>query len=471
MEQFQVLGHQPGSSSVPSGVVLLMEPSFQAVLTDALEASALTLARDGMSCVNWDCSDTEFEFVFGKDKICRVHSFMAEFLSPKVAHLRRCDITFNVYTFQDSEVFNVFECLLSSLSSGEAFRVEKSNFAALLRLSQELENAELLSSLFAMINPESLSLAEAIRLLRVETDLGSAFSDRFGKVRNFIASHFYEIDKEILDFETLQLLLSSPALQIEDEDSLYDFVRSRSEDDLRFRSLFEFVYFDYLSVDRIENFASSLNEKSLNDTNYGVWGQICRRLMLEPKLTENPRQVRSNFKFDASKPLQGIIAFLTRQYDGTLRNVHDQGIVNITASSVLNNKPCFHPKNAADFETEWQFYSENQANSWICYDFKERRVSPTSYSVRSNTQSRAGDHLRSWVVEVSNDAESWIEIDRQEDNPTLQASLALKNFKISTVPNGAFRFFRLRNIGTTNSGGYRYLIITGLEIFGTFYWK
>ena len=37
--------------------------------------------------------------------------------------------------------------LVSSLRSGVALRVETSNFAALLRLSEELENPELLTSL------------------------------------------------------------------------------------------------------------------------------------------------------------------------------------------------------------------------------------------------------------------------------------------------------------------------------------
>ena len=50
--------------------------------------------------------------------------------------------------------------------------LEKSNFPALLRLAQELENDELLSSLIGMIQPESfrvesLSLEEAILLLRI----------------------------------------------------------------------------------------------------------------------------------------------------------------------------------------------------------------------------------------------------------------------------------------------------------------
>ena len=107
---------------------------------------------------------------------CVALTILAEFLSPKVAYLRSCDIRFEVYAFQDSELFDVFESLVSSLRSTAALRVEKSNFAALLRLAQEFENVELLSSLLGMINPGSLSLEEAILLLRIGIDLGTSFT-------------------------------------------------------------------------------------------------------------------------------------------------------------------------------------------------------------------------------------------------------------------------------------------------------
>ena len=60
-------------------------------------------------------------------------------------------------------------------------------------------NAELVSSLLGMTNPESLDLELAILLLWAGIDLGSAFSDQFGTLRDFIACRFYELEKEILD--------------------------------------------------------------------------------------------------------------------------------------------------------------------------------------------------------------------------------------------------------------------------------
>ena len=163
--------------------------------------------------------------------------------------------------------------------------------------------------------------------------------------------------------------------------------------------------------------------------------------------------------------LDGVIAYLTREFGG---NVHDKGIVNVTASNVRRD----HPKEAVDLGTSTLFESKNWPNSWICYDFKERRVIPTSYSVRSSHWGHNLEELRSWVIEVSNDgtANSWTEIDRRRRNEDLNDELVTANFKIARVPSEGFRFFRLRQTGK-NHHSTNTLTLNSLEIFGTLFEK
>ena len=309
-------------------------------------------------------------------------------------------------------------------------------------------------------------------------------------MRDLIASHFYELEKETLDdldLDAAHFLLSSPSLRVEDEDSLYDFIRSRSNNDLRFMSLFEFVYFESLSVSQIEDFASIVSETLLENINSVIWRQICRRLILEAEPNEdNPHCLAVRFRYNDSKKLNGIIAHLTRECGG---NVHDKGIVNLTASSVYSD--C-HPKNVVDFKTDLCYCSKNTKNSWICYDFKDHRVIPTSYSLRSDYAPREDvpadfdsddemiaisrwdshaprrNHRWSWVIEVSNNGteNSWEEIDRRENNDVFRMTV---NFKISHVPSQRFRFFRIREIAGWN--GNDHLVLTVLEIFGSLFRK
>ena len=165
-----------------------------------------------------------------------------------------------------------------------------------------------------------------------------------------------------------------------------------------------------------------------------------------------------------SPKLDGIIAHLTRDYGG---NVHDKGIVNITVKDVEFG----HPKWVAELETESFYRSGIGENQWICYDFKERRVIPTSYSLMNYGKSAGGKHLRSWVIEVSNDwtGNTWTEIDRQDDSH-MYNSHQIENYKISSVPRKSYRFFRLRQTGLNMCGEHGF-VLSSLEIFGTLYEK
>ena len=61
-----------------------MEAIIATLESKCSEGKDLKLSCAGLSSVNWDRGDDEFEFVFGDNKVCRVHSVLAEFLSPKV---------------------------------------------------------------------------------------------------------------------------------------------------------------------------------------------------------------------------------------------------------------------------------------------------------------------------------------------------------------------------------------------------
>ena len=192
-------------------------------------------------------------------------------------------------------------------------------------------------------------------------------------------------------------------------------------------------------------------------------------------IEESPKPKERTFVFDSSRqklfppPLchpwfDGVIAYLTSECRG---NVHDRGIVNITASSVYNNDACYHPKHVADLNSWSIFESANEEDAWVCYDFKERRVIPVSYSVRSYFGATGDNHPKSWVIEVSNDEteNSWTEIDRR-NNGNLNCKLRAINFPITSTLSDSFRFFRFRQTGPNHKGRF-FLEFCALEIFGT----
>jgi hypothetical protein len=93
----------------------------------------------------------------------------------------------------------------------------------------------------------------------------------------------------------------------------------------------------------------------------------------------------------------------------------------------------------------------------------------THYAIRTRSNGPiGGNHLKSWVVEVTNDrskADSWIEIDRQENNQDLNGRGVVQTFRCSNPPNGEFRYLRIRQIGP-NHNGHHYMFLSAFEIFG-----
>ena len=195
--------------------------------------------------------------------------------------------------------------------------------------------------------------------------------------------------------------------------------------------------------------------------------QIARLKRQEQPLAVPSAEIvaRNEFVYDQAAPFRGIIAHLTEKYGA---NVHEEKAVEVTASSVLSDvflgKSKFAPKHAVELGSDSEFCTKDKQGSWICYDFKGRRVTPTSYTIRSHdSRSRP----RSWVLEVSNDGRSWELVDRRENNSDLMGrGFVTHNFSISPVPGGRFRFVRLRMTGQNHNGG-NCLDLTTLEVFGS----
>lgn len=75
----------------------------------------------------------------------------------------------------------------------------------------------------------------------------------------------------------------------------------------------------------------------------------------------------------------GIIRYLKNNSN----RIND--FINITVSSNNNEgSEQYHPKSVLLFDdiNKW-FVSKNIKNSWICFDFKDHRVIPDSYLIRS----------------------------------------------------------------------------------------
>jgi hypothetical protein len=120
-------------------------------------------------------------------------------------------------------------------------------------------------------------------------------------------------------------------------------------------------------------------------------------------------------------------------------------------AEVDNHPPYDWAKNVADLKSGSLFFSSYRGmseaiphtpNNWVCYDFKERRVVPTHYAIRTNRATAGAWHLKSWLVETSVDGESWLEVAREENSHRLNGEYYTAIFPV-----------RLKDIRFLNSLG------------------
>jgi hypothetical protein len=160
----------------------------------------------------------------------------------------------------------------------------------------------------------------------------------------------------------------------------------------------------------------------------------------------------------SANSLDGIISYLTRKHGG---NVHDSAIVTLTSKSVLSDDARYAVRNLADLASQAGFYSKDEPNQWVCWDFHEMRVRPTHYTIKSA-------RLKSWVIESSLDGVNWAEMDRKTNTTDLKSprlgSNAVASFALSNPTE--FRFIRLTQTGKSHNATDG-LVFLAFEVFGT----
>lgn len=173
-----------------------------------------------------------------------------------------------------------------------------------------------------------------------------------------------------------------------------------------------------------------------------------------------------NFEYNGHENFNGIMKYL---YNQTHSNIHDNGTIEITSNS-SDNSTSSGPRNLADFGKEQSFRSNKTDLTTLCFDFKERSIQPTAYTIKSCAAhiSTKGPFLRNWVIEVSNDNKEWTEIDQHSDDTSLKKSLTIVTFNVKEKVKKFYRYIRLRQTGNSwelNGTGKR-IIIRGMEFFG-----
>jgi hypothetical protein len=132
-------------------------------------------------------------------------------------------------------------------------------------------------------------------------------------------------------------------------------------------------------------------------------------------------------------------------------------------SNIYSSSSSSHPNNAINLQSRSSYFkSNNEPNSYICYDFKEMEVTPTHYSILSCASSQSA-HPKPWCLEVSGDAKSSTKVHRCENNCDLNCSSQIGTYSVSRSVK--CRLVPLHQTGK-NHLNHDCLRFSGFEIFG-----
>lgn len=437
-----------------------------------------SLGPDNLKDIPFNKYEKNFTFIINGKKH-ETSRFIADLFSPYVRKMHFIDETINKFYINNNELNDeCFEEFLK-LSSFNNFQLNSKERKLYSEYFYHLGNIEE----YYRIQPECygvLTTENAVeRLISIlnnslkNTDEIDRCNINFTKIIEFISIHFEEIDKELvkkLPIDTIEEILMSDSLIVEDEDSLMRFVLSLYEDDQKYSVLFEYVLFCNVSERLLKSFISQFDLQLINQR---IWGKICSRLLrstIQINRTNSryckPIENLNGIEFIPStgKELKGIMRFLTDKTNG---NIHENKAIEITSNSIHSG---YHPKSIVDYHKSNFYHSKNEEDSFVCFDFKDKLIQLSSYSIKSHNSGKNCGNLRNWIIEISKNGVDWIEIDRHENENALNGSKIVSNFQIKNQNNEFCRFIRIKQIGCSWSGfpnakNY-YVIFDNVEFFG-----
>lgn len=156
------------------------------------------------------------------------------------------------------------------------------------------------------------------------------------------------------------------------------------------------------------------------------------------KAKKQTNDKEKEFKHQEGLEFNGIMKYLI---DKTGSNISENGTIEIKTNSVQH--PYF-TKYLVDYNSNDHYCTKyGIENAYVCFDFKERRINLTSYTLQSFYENNC---LKNWVLEVSNNESEWIEVDRRVEDSSIHGKFITSTYNV-LKKDDYYRFIRLRQTG------------------------
>lgn len=167
-------------------------------------------------------------------------------------------------------------------------------------------------------------------------------------------------------------------------------------------------------------------------------------------------------RYSKEDPLDGLMNTLMGTGSGS-----DAPVI-VTSSSVVNPDPKHAAINAAIVKQDSVFFSAEERDPWLCYDFMSHRVTADAYVLRSYFEAgENGYHPQHWVIEGSDNGTTWTVLDQVANDHQLNGKNKIAMYKIKKPK--PCRMIRIRSTGPNHYRVTRYtLVLSSFELFGVY---
>ncbi|EAX98564.1 F5/8 type C domain containing protein [Trichomonas vaginalis G3] len=405
------------------------------------------LSSAGLKNIN----ETQFVTIRFNDSEYKLGIIRAQFLSTKI----KSDTT--EFIIPIAEKNNSFSYVLKLLN-GEKLEIPENVKIHVGSIGMFLQNEELIN----IANTVDLYPSNVISILKQKLE----FHLNITREIEYIASHLFEMEEsdiKLLDVDTQYLIFNSSSAKIENESWRFGLISEQVRDNGdRFIKLYETVDFTKLLPNEKEEFLNLVPLEKCTPLLYQklIYGSIKATPDKQEKVEIPKKEEKSlgkTFKNEIDGSLDGIINYLTKKNNG---NVAAKKIVDVSSSSQFIH---FSPENLVNYDSKNMFQSLNEEGSWVQFDFKNLQIDVSGYTIVTKEGNQNDHHLKSWVLEASNDGNTWTILDEEKNNVDLNGPSHKKTFEVRN--HGSYSKFRIRMTSVAHSG-YWAFAASAIEFFG-----
>ena len=426
-----------------------------------------SLNIDKIKSIPLDKYEKNFTFIVN-GKPYPTNRFIADLLSPIINNYHYEDETISSFTINTttntSKKEDLFERFLEIIYNDE-IEVKEEEKKEINEYFIQLGNIDdyLRNNPISFTNVTADEIVDSLQF--IETNSHYEIKDKeniinLKRMIDYVSEHFNEISSEKIqqiDNNLLQEIIKNNNLKLEDEDSLLRIVLTKYKNDYSSSFLFEYVRFNEISKTLMNEFVENFDICHLNTATFK---NICKSVYSIDKSVRNDERYKmkyQEFQHNGNNEANGIFKYLTKETGG---NIHANGTIEITTNSISSGDI----KNLVDYENNNYFQFNNIQDSEICFDLKDNKIQITNYSIKSHSDYQGGDHLKSWILEVSKDKKDWTKIDEHENDSQLNGRYVIATFNTKKT-NDFYRFIRLRQTGQNWLNRY-YTEFNFIEFYG-----